>query len=578
MATTPGAGAQLPAPSPVPVENLPLDGSAGHTTAGRAAFSYLRVSSVRQAAEARTGLDRQADQFMPFCQRHGLLPADDQLIDRGISAYRGSNRRKGSLGAFLDAARNGVIPSGSVLVVEDLDRFSREAPSYSEAMLGQLFELDLALGICRDDVVVDRARYDSDSPLRFMLVVRRDAAHDYSKKLSERVSAAHERVRARERQGERLNAHWRPQWLDYDADADTFTMNDRWPTYRRMLDLCLEGHGQVRTAAILNGEGYRNAKGGLWSGAAVAQAWADRRLLGERIYRQRGAEPEVLAGYFPSAITSAEFSRVQELIAQRRSNVGRAGRGEFRHNLFQSIVFCHCGQRLELQSQRKKSGRVHRYLVCKSKIRGRGAGHCTACNIPYDEDWLLQAFMSERWAEFFDRPADNKKRRDLDRQVREAEGLLAQKQQQHVQAEVNFAQLATKGVLDADTAALLGKVVKDARQAAAGTEATLTGLREQLRQATIRPSGKAMQAMIRQRVEAFMATDRHDPAHRIRFNNWLCSLNVRLYLSRSKLSFGNTTQMSVEPLQKVSYDGKGGATVKGAEFHVKLPRGMKLPS
>jgi DNA invertase Pin-like site-specific DNA recombinase len=562
MASTPGSDTQSTDPSPMPAGKLHPEGSAGHTTAGRAAFSYLRVSSVRQAAEARTGLDRQADQFTPFCQRHGLLPIDDPLIDRGISAYRGSNRRKGSLGAFLDAARNGIVPAGSVLVVEDLDRFSREAPSYAEAMLGQLFELDLALGICRDDVVVDRARYDSDIGVRLQLLVRRDAAHDYSKKLSERVSAAHERVRVRERQGERLNAHWRPQWLDYDADADTFTMNDRWPTYRRMLDLCLEGHGQVRSAAILNGEGYRNSKGGLWSGAAVAQALADRRLLGERIYRQRGADPEVLAGYFPAAITSAEFSKVQELIAQRRSNVGRAGRGEFRHNLFQSIVFCHCGQRMELHTARKKSGRVHSYLVCKSKIRGRGAGHCKARNIPYDEGWLLQAFMRERWARFFDRPADNKKRRDLDRKVREAEGLLAQQRQQQDQATANLAQLLKQGVLDADTAALLGKAAKDARQAAEGTAAALTGLREQLRQAAIRPNGAAMQAMIRERVEAFMASDRHDPAERIRFNTWLCTLNVNLYLQWD----GSTAQMSVEPLEKVTRDDAGNVTVAGMEI------------
>lgn len=195
-ATTSSAAQRV---SAVPSEALHTAGSAGHASATRTAFSYVRVSSSRQAGEARSGLDRQADQFLPFCQRHGLTPSVDPLVDAGISAYRGSNRQRGALGQFLAAVRDGVIPPGSVLVVEDLDRFSREAPSYAEAQLGELFALGLALAVVRDDVVIDRATYDGDISVRLQLLVRRDAAHDYSRKLGERVSAARERTRAIDR-------------------------------------------------------------------------------------------------------------------------------------------------------------------------------------------------------------------------------------------------------------------------------------------------------------------------------------------------------------------------------------------
>ena len=519
----------------VPVDALAAHGSAGHTAEARTAFSYLRVSSGKQAAEARSGLDRQADQFLPFCQRHGLLASVDPLVDAGISAYRGRNRRQGALGQFLDAARDGLIPAGSVLVVEDLDRFSREAPSYAEAQLGELFLLGLALGIVRDDQVIDRSTYDADIGVRLQLLVRRDAAHDYSRKLSERVSAAHEGIRARERQGEIVNAHWKPQWLDYDAAAGAFTPNDRWPIYRRILDLCLDGFGQTRVAAMVNGEGHRNAHGNLWSGASVAQVWRDRRLIGERAYgRGRVSEVEILPGYFPAMITTAEWQRLQECVAQRRNNTGQVGRGEQRHNILQGLCFCVCGMRQELHTATKPSGRKHAYLVCKSKIRGRrvGDGVCMARNVPYVERDLLQAFMANKWARFFDRPADNKRRRELDRQVREAEALLAKQRQQQEQAQANIAELLLAGSLEPDTAALLGRVAKDAKSHADATEVTLGALRDQLRQASIRPDGAAMQKAIMERVEAFMATGLSDPAERVKFNAWLTTLGLTVSLYR----------------------------------------------
>ena len=506
-------------------------------TESRIAFSYLRVSSAKQAGEDRSGLDRQGDAFITFCDRHGLIPSLDPVVDKGISAYRGSNRRKGALAAFLEAARNGTIPEGSVLVVEDLDRFSREAPSYAEANLHQVFELALAIGICRDDVIVDRAKYDTDIGVRLQLLVRRDAAHDYSRKLSERVLAAHERIRERERNGERVNTHWKPQWLDYEEETDSFVLNDRWPTYRRAVDLCLEGNGQVRAAQALNAEGHLNSHGKLWACSAVGQVWRDRRLIGERTYKIPGTDQyETQAGYFPAVITTREFQRVQEIVATRAGNRGRAGRGDKRHNILQGIAHCPCGERLELQTARKANGTFHSYLACKAKKRGRGTGfdYCSAKNVRYDEEALLLAFMQYRWARYFDRPSDSKARRELNRQIREYEVQLAKQREAQQKTVTTLVDLAGAGGLDVGTANMLGKAAKQAEQQADATEAALKALNDQRRQAELRPNGEAMQKAIRARVEKFLATDRLEPAERVRFNAWLNTQGLSVYIYRNQ--------------------------------------------
>lgn len=500
------------------------------------AFSYLRVSTQEQAHDGRSGIDRQSGSFLPFCHRHGLTPNPDQLVDRGLSAFHGRHRARGVLAAFIDAAERGSIPAGSVLVVEDLDRFSREAASHSEQLLHRLWDLGLALGIVRDDLIVDRHRYDNDIAVRLQLLVRRDAAHDYSRKLSERVKAASDRRVDRALAGEPVLPHCRPQWLDYDEQSQTFTVNSRWPTYRRIVDLCLAGVGQSRSAAILNAEGHRNARGGLWAAGAVGQVLRDRRLIGERQWCELQVQPDgrrkrvptkVQAGFFPPVITTEEFDRCQQLMRVRNAyHSRRSHHTDLRKNLFQGVLRCPCGELYSLMTQKKPSGASHSYLVCKAKAKGA----CKIRNHRYDEPLLLQLFMHQRWPQFFHRPTDPHARQAVEHQVLALEQQMAQQQQQAENARANLATMLTTGQLDPDTANMLGQAVRDAQASADATSDRLDAARHQLQQLDAQPDGPQIAAQLTGQVEAFMAADRLDPAVRRRFNSWLTTLGISLEL------------------------------------------------
>ncbi len=45
--------------------------------------------------------------------------------DEGISGYKGINRIKGTLGTFLRKVKAGQVQRGSVIIIEKMDRFSR---------------------------------------------------------------------------------------------------------------------------------------------------------------------------------------------------------------------------------------------------------------------------------------------------------------------------------------------------------------------------------------------------------------------------------------------------------------------
>src|ERR1700733_260201 len=89
------------------------------------AYSYKRFSTPKQAEG--DSLRRQTAMAQAWADRTGVpLDTELQLTDEGVSAYGGANRDVGALGAFVEAVKDGRVPQGSWLLVENLDRLSRE--------------------------------------------------------------------------------------------------------------------------------------------------------------------------------------------------------------------------------------------------------------------------------------------------------------------------------------------------------------------------------------------------------------------------------------------------------------------
>ena len=88
-------------------------------------YSYIRFSTPEQVRG--DSLRRQLALSEEYARAHGLqLDESLSLRDEGFSAFNGQHIAKGALGRFLDHVKEGRVPSGSVLIVESLDRLSRE--------------------------------------------------------------------------------------------------------------------------------------------------------------------------------------------------------------------------------------------------------------------------------------------------------------------------------------------------------------------------------------------------------------------------------------------------------------------
>src|SRR3989442_9719033 len=91
----------------------------------RKAYSYIRFSDAKQ----RKGDSdrRQLEKSLQWCRAHqATLDETLTMRDSGLSAFKGHHLARGVLGQFLEAIRRGRVKPGSVLLIEKLDRLSRE--------------------------------------------------------------------------------------------------------------------------------------------------------------------------------------------------------------------------------------------------------------------------------------------------------------------------------------------------------------------------------------------------------------------------------------------------------------------
>lgn len=132
------------------------------------AYSYQRFSSIKQ----KTGdsLRRQTEAVNNFCKRHSLLLVNI-FRDEGVSAKRGKNWSHGSaLNEFLKLVENGMVPRGSVLVVESMDRLDRrQIIPCLESFFG-IIRRGVSVGCISQGKIFDEKSIN-ENPMELMLVL-----------------------------------------------------------------------------------------------------------------------------------------------------------------------------------------------------------------------------------------------------------------------------------------------------------------------------------------------------------------------------------------------------------------------
>ena len=336
-------------------------------------FSYIRFSSAKQSAGDSEA--RQMRAAKEFAVERGLQLADPTeylFFDRGRSAYKGKHLDDtGELARFLAFVEDGTIPPGSFLVVESLDRLSREKVRDALPRFLDLLAKGINVYTSTDKRLYTRDYNEIDLIISIISMSR---AHEESATKGSRVSSAWRKKQADARATKKPLGKLRPLWLDV-TPAGYVLNTDHAQVVRRIFDLSTQGHGSRNIAATLNQEGIpafsagRKNFSGLWGFSTVRHILDSRTTLGEYqphifIDGVRTPDGEPIKGFFPPVVDEETFYRAQAARGSRRLH--KITKQTTNFNVMAGIFFCFdCGAAMHLQSQRG-----HKYYKCSHSIRG----------------------------------------------------------------------------------------------------------------------------------------------------------------------------------------------------------------
>ncbi|NVN54293.1 recombinase family protein [bacterium Scap17] len=342
------------------------------------AYSYLRFSTPEQMKG--DSFRRQTKLAKDYAQKLGLTLDDHSFHDLGISAYQGKNRQTGALGIFLRAVEDEIIAEGSYLLVESLDRISRQSAHRAASVLSSICEMGINVVTLFDGRVYSAETLEQD-PMTFMMAVLTfQRANEESATKAKRLRSVWESKRKMIAEGKPVRLTSRaPQWLKPSDDGVGFDIiPERGEVVRNIFKWTLEGTGKQSIAARLNREGAPIfGRGKLWHTSYVSKILTNTATYGtltpftsraDRKEHREACEP--IEGYYPAVIDRETFEAVQALKASASPRRGRHSSSPVQ-NIVGGLAVCPlCDSRMIRVTKNKAKGWV--YLVCHRAKQGAG--------------------------------------------------------------------------------------------------------------------------------------------------------------------------------------------------------------
>jgi DNA invertase Pin-like site-specific DNA recombinase len=362
------------------------------------AYSYIRFSDPSQ--QKGDSLRRQTE-TEEWCHRHGIpLDTSLSLRDLGVSAFRGKHRSdKAALGGFLRLIEQGKIPKGDYLVIENLDRLSREDERTALRLWMDILDAGVNIVQLHPETIFRHERSEMVDIIRAIIELSR--GHSESLMKSKRVGDAWAEKRRRARNGEDQLATNRmgsgckvltrtlPAWVERRGGS-LHLIPERALALKRIYQLAGAGRGHLRIIEQLLQDKVPPFGVPRWTRAYVSKLLRDRRVLGEyQPCRDRKPDGPPITDYYPQVISESEWLAARAGARQRQRAPGRIGK--YIH-VFTGLVRdardgrgYHAAVRLAYRCSR-----------CDARINGKNCWRCHTQSGKPDRSWYVLLNESAR--------------------------------------------------------------------------------------------------------------------------------------------------------------------------------------
>ena len=537
------------------------------------AIQYLRVSTLVQGKEDKTGIARQEDGFQRWLGQHpDYTPWDEKFEDIGKSAFK-SYKTRGALLAILDLAEKGSFGEDACLVIDSVSRLSREPQLEALDLLLTVFKKGLTLAVIELGGEIYEKRNEN---MYWGLLGAFSSAHSASRLKSHLKRGSDDQKIERFKKGDTTTYFktrtpdrqkvFYPCWLQFheglpkDAPLEkkwSFTKHAEW--VKQIFEWALT-MGSTEISKRLYEQGWRsltNPKKPMskhfiddtLTNPAVIGHWqpmkTEQSKNGGIIVKKRGNPIE---GLLLPVISPEAFQEVQEVRKKRSRNkdsrpVPRPT--EKIRNLFNNAIFCsQCNERVVFRAVPKATlddkNNMYHYYECSAGYN-RAVEICTCAKrfnakkkgTDFELD-VLKRLISFRWIDYFSglkhenelKEATIKKMLFLNRreEASREKNRLTEKLDILLEAED----------MDIDVIKRMNKKVKRANEKYDDlNEEYNSAMMEEVKLKNQR-RGTEAEREIQSRIKSFIENGRTEIKQRQEFSTWFHSMDLKILLNIEK--------------------------------------------
>lgn len=302
-------------------------------------YSYLRFSTPRQL-EGHSQ-QRQLERSREWCESNNAELVEE-MQDLGVSAFRGKNRMIGVLARFLDLVRAGEIPAGSYLIVEDIDRLTREKVMKALSLYLDIIQAGITIVTLVDEQVHSEDSIELNPMILQMAIASMCRANGESVRKSDLIGARWAASRKLALEGKPSPMGRLPCWLKRDEDTREPVLLPTAEVVRRMYELAATGMKVFSITRTLNEEKIppltTRGKSNHWSTSSVRKILQAKSACGtlvvnepymQEVTGKNGKKKQVkryrkageVEDYYPAAVSKELFAAVATIF---RANSSRA--------------------------------------------------------------------------------------------------------------------------------------------------------------------------------------------------------------------------------------------------------------
>jgi len=342
------------------------------------AICYHRFSSKRQ--DRGSSLIRQAERTADLCARKGWEIVET-IEDRGQSAWKGDHLSVGNLGKLRARIDAGLIPPGTRLVVENIDRLSRQDYRTARRWIEDVTDANIIVAVHSPELILDREAMSGSNigaMLQHLLEANRASSEGNRKSAMQKVTIEKGLKMAREGVVYTPRA---PEWL-IAKKGEAFQRNEeRIALVNQIYEWCAAGMGYETITKKLNADvkpwtkGWKD-KAPKWRIGYVRDILSSPAVEGEyhvRAGQDRQPTGEIIRTYYPRIVEADLVERARRAIKQR-AGTGGAKSGEAQ-NLFAGIAVCSlCSGSVGRTLTGTARGGRYAYLECRNARYGTCEG------------------------------------------------------------------------------------------------------------------------------------------------------------------------------------------------------------